>query len=187
MPQKLITPWQVLESREIFTAPPWIKLYRQRIRLPDGRVVEDFHLVDFTDYAVVVAETVEGKFIIERQYKHGIGKVSLLFPAGGIARGEDPQVAAQRELLEETGYAAEQWRCLGHFVCNANYGCGSAHIFTARNARQIAQPNSGDLEQMEIMFLTACDVLLAVREGRMSALAGTTAALLALATDTAHP
>jgi ADP-ribose pyrophosphatase len=178
--KKPLAPWELLESREVFAAPPWIKLSRQRIRLPDGREIDNFHYIHLTDYALIVAQTSDGRFIMERQYKHGVGKVSLTPPAGGIAPGEDPLRAAQRELLEETGYEAGSWKCLGRFACNANYGCGNAHVFTCRDARKIAEPDSGDLEEMEIVLLTEEELRRALRNGGIIALGAVAAVALAL-------
>jgi ADP-ribose pyrophosphatase len=177
--KKPLVPWEVLESREVFAAPPWIKLSRQRIRLPDGREIDDFHFIHLTDYAIVVAQVPDGRFILERQYKHGAGKVCLMLPAGGIADGEEPLRAAQRELLEETGCEADAWQCIGRFACNANYGAGNAHIFTCHNARKIAEPDSGDLEEMEIVLLSAEELRHALRDGEIAVLG--TAAAVALA------
>ncbi|MBI5684111.1 MAG: NUDIX hydrolase [Verrucomicrobia bacterium] len=177
---KSIASWEVLEDREVFTAPPWIKLSRQRIRLPDGREIDDFHYIHLTDYTLVVAQVPDGRFIMERQYKHGVGRVSLTPPAGGIAAGEDPLRAAQRELLEETGYEADSWQHLGRFACNANYGCGNAHVFTCRDARKVAEPDSGDLEDMEIVLLTEEELRRAFHDGGIAALGAVAAVALAL-------
>jgi len=100
MSRKAFVSWEVLDSREVFAAPPWIRLSRHQIRLPDGRVVDNFHYIHLTDYAIVAAQTSDGRFIMERQYKHGVGKISLTLPAGDSAAGEEPLRAAQRELLE---------------------------------------------------------------------------------------
>lgn len=177
---KPLVPWEVLEGREVFAAPPWIKLSRQRIRLPDDRVIDDFHFIHLTDYALVMAQTADGRFVMERQYKHGVGRINLTPPAGGIAPGEDPLRAAQRELIEETGYEAGAWQCLGRFACNANYGCGNAHFFTCRDARKVAEPDSGDLEEMEIVLLTEDELRRALYDGNIAALGAATAVAFAL-------
>ena len=143
--------WEILENREIFTADPWVRLSVERILLPDGRVVEDYYQVRLLEYAVIVAQIPDGRVILERQYKRGVGKVTLTLPAGGIAEGESPREAARRELREETGFTSADWRSLGSFVCSANHGCGRAHAFHARDVGLTATPNSGDLEEMEII------------------------------------
>ena len=99
--------WEVLESREVFAAEPWIRLSVQKVRLPDGRVIDDYHQVDFPDYAVVFAQTRSGEVVVERLYKHGVGRECLALPSGLLEPGEEPIDAARRELLEETGYAGD--------------------------------------------------------------------------------
>ncbi|SRR5579883_363386 len=173
-------PWKVLDTQEIFTAPPWIKLSVQKVGLPDGRIVEDYYQIALQEYAVIFAQTADGRVIMERQYKHGIGRVSLALPGGAIEPGEDPLVAAQRELLEETGYVTDTWQSLGCFVGSANYGCGKAHMFIARNAQYITAPNSGDLEEMEIVLLSPETLMTAIRQGEIVVLGAVAAIALAL-------
>jgi ADP-ribose pyrophosphatase len=174
------SPWQILKDREVYAAPPWITVHRQQLRLPNGRIVEDYHQIDLRDYVIIVAQTPDGKYLIERQYKHGVGKVSLLLPGGVIEDGEEPLPAAKRELLEETGYEADEWRGMGVYVSNANYGCGRAHVFIARNARKVAEPHSGDLEDMEILLMDSSELIEAIRAGEMTVVGAVAAVAWAL-------
>lgn len=180
MPNAPHNPWEVLASKPVFEAPPWIQVSRQTIRLPDGRTIDDYHQIALADYVIVVAQTSDDQVVLERMYKHGVGRVALMLPAGAIDAGEDPVDAAKRELLEETGYAASEWKFLGPFVCHANYGCGTAHVFHARNARRVAEPDSGDLEQIETVLLDPLQVVAAIRNGEMPSLGAVAATLLAL-------
>lgn len=172
--------WQVLDDVEVYSSPPWINVHRQQVRLPNGRVVDGFHQIILPDYTIVAAQTADGKFVVERQYKHGIGTVSLLLPGGVIDHGEEPHNAAKRELLEETGYKADDWQEIGVYVSNSNYGCGRAHVFISRNARKITEPNSGDLEDMEIVLMDAPGLLRAVRSGKFMAIGSVAAVWCAL-------
>ncbi len=175
-------PWEIVATREVYNAPPWLAVSVQTVRLPDGRVVDDYHHVDMPDYAIVYAETSNGSVLVERQYKHGIGKVTLALPAGLIKAGESPLRAAQRELREETGYEAGDWRSMGSFVPNSNYGCGRAHLFRAASARCVTDPNAGDLEDIEIIRMSPADLLQAVRTGEVGSVS--MVAAIAMAT---HP
>jgi len=177
---KPLEPWQVVSSREIYSAPPWIHLFRQTIRLSGGRVVDDYHKIQLLDFAVIVAQTTNGDILVERQYRHGLERVALMLPAGALHNGEDALAAAKRELLEETGYTSDDWNSLGKFTANANYGCGTMHLFTARGIQKISAINSDDLEEMEILFMPPDELFAAICKGEMPALSS--AAAIALAT-----
>lgn len=175
-------PWTVLDSREVFSAPPYVSVQTQRVRLPDGRQVHDFHRIVMPDYALVFPELPDGRLILLRQYKHGVGEVCLTFPAGTLNPGEDPLAAARRELKEETGYEAATWRYYGRYVTHANAFSNAAHLYTAAGCRKTAEPDSGDLEEMELLFMTRAELFEAARrsEFKLTSQIG----MLALAT---HP
>lgn len=162
---KRLDPWTVIDSREVFSVPPHLSISTQRVRLPDGREVDNFYRIVMPDYALVWAETEDGRLIVQRQYKHGVGAVSLTFPAGTLDPGEAPLDCARRELLEETGYEAASWRALGRYVTNANSHGHSAHLFAAQGCRKVAEPDSGDLEEMDLQLMTRQELLDAARRG----------------------
>ncbi len=173
--------WELLESREVFSAPPWIKVLRERVRLPGGRIVDDYHRIVLADCVIVYAQTDDGRVVVERQYKHGAQGVGLSLPAGAIDEGEDPLLAAQRELLEETGYEARTWKFVGRYAVNGNYGCGFAHMFLATGARLVATPDSGDLEHIEVELIDRKHLRQSVENGEIHLLGAVTGILLGLA------
>lgn len=160
---------------------PWVQLSVEQVRLPDGKVVDEYYQIKLPDSVIVFAQTTDGKIIMERLYKHGIGKVSLELPAGLIHEGEDLLTSARRELIEETGYICNDWRLLGSFVVDGSHGCGRANLFIARNVQLVAEPESGDLEEMEIILMTPEEVVSAIHNGDVVSV-GTVAAI-ALATN----
>ena len=162
-----LQPWEVIKTHEVYSANPWVKVTVQEIRLPDGRVVPDYHQIKLQDYVMIFAQAPDGRILIERQYKHAVGKVTLTLPAGTLEAGEDPMTAAKRELLEETGYTSDDWQALGTFIPHGSYGCGQASPFIARNIQKVAEPNSGDLEDMEIIKMHVDDLWKAVQAGEL--------------------
>ncbi len=177
--QKVLRPWKTLKRRKVFTAKPWIQLSVERVRLPDGRVVDNFYQMRFLDCVVVFAQTRVGKVLLERQYKHGIRKVTLTLPTGGVNRGEEPLLAAQRELKEETGYVSNDWQHLGHFAQFGNMGGAHVNMFQALDAEQVTEPKPGDLEEMEIVLRDPAELFEAIRTGEISILNTVTTILMA--------
>lgn len=177
---KVLLPWKTLKREDVFVAKPWIQLSVEQVRLPDGRVVDDYYQMYLPDCVIIFAQTKDEKVVVERQYKHGVRKVTLTLPTGGIAEGEEPVSAAQRELREETGYVSTDWRYLGRFVLMANQGGATIHLYRAHDAQQVAQPeSSSDLEEMDIVLLELDELFKAIREDDICVLSTVTTILLA--------
>lgn len=162
--------WQTLARREVADCRPWVRLWAEDVRLPDGRVIADFAAIDLPDYVVVVALAADGRVVVERNYKHGPRRVCLNLPAGYLDPGEEPLAAARRELLEETGYAADEWAYLGSFANDGNRGCGRGHFYLARGARRVAEPDAGDLEEIAVDLLPLDALARATRDGEVAVL-----------------
>jgi ADP-ribose pyrophosphatase len=173
--------WETLSQTVLLERAPWLRVSAEHVRLPNGYEIEAFYRVEMPEWAQVFALDDSGRATLIEHYKHGAGHVSLELPAGYLDPGETPEEAARRELLEETGQQAARWDYLGRYFVDGNRGCGASHIFLAREARQVAQP---ELETSEIItphHLTLAEVRAAWMNGRIRNL-GTIAAIgLALA------
>ncbi len=187
MPPEATKPraWKVLESRRVYSSPPWCEVDLQRIRLPDGRIVHDYHWLKLPRYALVVCLDRQGRILFLEGYRHGCRCSTLSLPGGLLNARERVLAAVQRELLEETGYVATDWQRLGAFTPHSNSGAGRAHFFLARNAERKAAAKSGDLEETRLVRLTPAQAFRAVREGRVATLSSVAA--LALAFSPAVP
>ncbi|MGA7731738.1 MAG: NUDIX hydrolase [Chloroflexia bacterium] len=159
---------------------PFLRVYMEHVRLPDGRVIEDWPIVGARDYVMVVARNPTGEMLILEGYKHGLGRSSWQVVGGYIEVGEEPLQTAKRELLEEAVYASDDWAHLGTFVVDANRRASWAHIFLARNARPATKPESDDLERTELKWVPVQEAASALSDGRVGIISSAVAIALAL-------
>ncbi len=171
--------WHVRQRRLLLNADPWLRIWADDLTLPNGHEVDGFLGIEMRDYVVVVAVTAKGTIVVERGYKHGPRRVCLSLPAGYLEPGEDPLDAAQRELLEETGYAAPDWETLGSFTNDGNRGGGHGHMYLARGAHRVAEPDSGDLETVSIELKALAELVEATRTGEVAVIGNAAAIGLA--------
>ena len=172
--------WESLTKESILVKKPWFEVFREEVRLPDGKIVPDYYGIEMPHYTAVFAVTVEQKIIVLRCYHHAIGEVTLTMPGGMIEESESPLAGIQRELLEETGYKAKEWKSLGAFIGNSTRGCGTYHLFLATGAYSVQEPDSGDLEELELLLWKQQEVEQALEEGQAKSLGVASILLLGL-------
>lgn len=122
IPENDPQPWLV-ERTEYIHQLPWFTVRKDAIRMESGGVIPDYFVLEYPDWVNVVAVTTRGELVLIRQYRHGLANVHYELCAGVIDPDEDPLVAAQRELLEETGFGGGQWELL--MTLSANPGTHS--------------------------------------------------------------
>ncbi len=107
--------WKVLRRETIYTSK-WINLHQDWVQLPDGSVIEGHHVVDYPRPAVgVVALNAAGQVMLVDHYRFISQERGWEIPAGGVDADEDLEVAARRELLEESGCSGGELSYLGRY------------------------------------------------------------------------
>lgn len=172
--------WHTLACKVLLTFPRFLRVESHTVQTPTGQIIEEWSWVETPDYINVAIVTAEGQWLCFRQTKYGYEGLSLAPVGGYMEAGETPLAAAQREVLEETGYQAEQWIPLGSYRVDANRGAGTAHLFLATGAVKVTDPTADDLEPQELLLLSREEVEQAVANGEFKVLAWAAVMSLAL-------
>ncbi|MFC2085978.1 NUDIX hydrolase [Bacteroidota bacterium] len=138
------------------------------VRLPDGHELEEYHVLEYPDWVCVVCLTEDNRLVLVEQYRYGIDDQTMEFPGGAIDVGEDPEEAARRELLEETGYLADRWSFIGKSAPDPTRHTNWAWFYFASGARKIADQNLDPGENMSVSLMPVVDVLKAAEDGRLT-------------------
>jgi len=124
---------------------------KQRIELPDKSQV-DWFLRKSLGAVVILPLLDNGQIMLQKTYKHGCGEVLYEFPAGMIDKGEIPEEAAKRELLEETGFETQELVFLGKAFPDPTGSNSVHHYFLAKNCKKVAEQELEPAEQIELLY-----------------------------------
>ena len=138
----------------------------------------DIFVFTCPDWCNVIAETPEGEVVFVWQYRHGTDQLSLEIPGGVIDEGEEPIVAARRELREETGYECESIELLSIVEPNPALQNNRCFTYLARGARPTAETAFDDLEDLETVLVPIAEIPEVLDDGSV------THALVAVALET---
>ncbi|MFO7917972.1 MAG: NUDIX hydrolase [Anaerolineae bacterium] len=132
-------PWKVTHS-ERGPALPLFQVRFDRVQNPRNGHTMKAVILEADDWVNVVALTPREKVVVVRQYRFGTRQMTVEIPAGIVEAGETPKEAAIRELREETGYAAREWKYLGYVEPNPAFMDNACHNWLAVDASQVDQP-----------------------------------------------
>lgn len=166
-----------LDSEAVFEGV-LLKVRRDRVRLPDGKTaVREY--IRHPGAVVVVASLPDGRLVFERQFRYPLRRSFIELPAGKIDAGEALLACAQRELREETGYAAAEWTHLGVMHPCIGYSDERIEVFLADGLTEVGDALD-DGEFLEVFTLSVDEARQAVLDGRITDAKTVTALFLAL-------
>jgi ADP-ribose pyrophosphatase len=172
--------WRTRSRRTVLDLSPWVSVETHVVELPNGQVIEDWPWLESRDYVNVVALTEDESFLFFRQTKYAVRGTTLAPIGGYLEAGEEPLATARRELLEESGYEADDWTSLGQYVVDGNRGFGMGHLYVAQSARRVTDPAADDLEEQQLLTLTRAEVEDALLAGEFKVVSWVATVALAL-------
>ena len=138
--------WTVLESEYLFRRP-WLTARRDKVQLPNGNINPEFYVLEYPDWVNVIAVTEDGRFIIERQYRHGIGSTGWEIPAGVCGDGT--------------------WTLSLVSAPNASTSNNHCYSFVATGVRKISDQHLEATEDISVHLKTREEVLELMRSGQI--------------------
>lgn len=164
MPPK---PWKVVASA-------WDRSYRvfslrtDQATSPRTGKTHPFFILESSSWVNVIPLTPKEEVVLVRQYRHGTRSVTLEIPGGLVEVADDPETAARRELLEETGYTAGDVLPLGWVHPNPAILNNRCYTFLARDAVFSGARHQDDREDIEVLLRPLATIPRLIREGDIS-------------------
>lgn len=139
--------WKVSSAREIADCRVFKVREDTSHRESDGES-STFFIIENPDWVNVVAVSREREVLLIEQYRHGSGSMILEIAGGMVDKDEEPEVAAARELLEETGYKPGQLLAIGRSLPNPAIQNNTIHHFLALDCEKVANAAFDDHESI---------------------------------------
>jgi len=168
--------WKTLKSKMILDHY-WCKVRQDEIELPNGQIIDDYFVTIKPEVAMVLPITSSKEIIFVQQYRHAVGEFFLELPAGNFdPTKENAEVAAIRELREETGYIPQEFRKIGTLYDKPSKDTNQIHLFLAENVSKVGEQQLDITEEIEVVLIPIESVLEKIIQREIS-VTGTVAAL----------
>ena len=162
-------PWQTRGSRVVYENP-WIRVREDEVVRPDGSPGV-YGVVSPQNLATgVLAWSAPDEVVLVGQFRYTLGRYSWEIPEGGCPAGEEPLAAIRRELAEETGLAAREWRELGPPVHLSNcFTDEVGHLYEARDLHPCEAGHTPDAtEVLQVRHVRFAEALAMTEDGRIT-------------------
>ena len=158
--------WKVLDSEYLFNET-WLTIRKEKCELPNGKLMPAYYTLEYPGWVSAFALTKEGRVVMVKQYRHGLGVVSTELPGGVIDPGETPQVAIARELKEETGFEFASYEYIGRICANPATSNNYMHMYIAKGGEKVAEQSLDETEDVEVVIYTIDEVKSLLRENKI--------------------
>ena len=158
--------WKTL-SQKYLIEKPWLTARVDKVELPTGAIIDEYYVLEYPDWVNTIAITKEGEFVFVRQYRYAIGKTVNELCAGVIEKGEDPMVAAKRELMEETGFGGGNWQKWMTISANPSTQTNLTHCYLATDVERMDVQHLDQAEDIEIRLFSREEVMEMLEKGEI--------------------
>lgn len=153
--------WTLLDSKYVIQRP-WATLRVDKLQLPNGNIKDEYYVLEYPTWVNMIGITKDNTILFVRQYRHGAGQILIELPAGVVEDGEAPEVAARREMLEETGFAFDSITSICELYANPATSGNLTHTYLLEGGEKVQEQeldSSEDIEVVELSIDEAKDLL----------------------------
>lgn len=145
--------WSTLKSEYLYKTP-FGNLRRDQCKLPNGIVIDDYYVNEYSDWVNAIVITKENQLVLVEQYRHGGGDFYWEVPAGKIEENENLEEGIMREMKEETGYTSrDKPILLGEYMVNPATQDNKITTFLITNAFKSFGQQLDDTEEMDVRLI----------------------------------
>lgn len=167
MHNKDLQPWEKISSEYLYNET-WFTFRKDRVRKGNGQEMYPYYVLEYSNWVNVFPVTTDGKVVLVKQYRYGIGQWSIEVPGGIMDEGEtDPLLAAQRELLEETGYSCGKIIQTSAVSPNPATSTNLCYSFLATGCELTHTQAFDEDEELEVMLVSLEELKQMIRENKI--------------------
>ena len=144
--------WKKLDSKYIIQRP-WATLRVDKLEMPNGNIKDEYYVLEYPTWVNMVAITEDNQVIFVKQYRHGAGQIMVELPAGVVEENEDPEIAARRELLEETGYAFDDISYVCELYANPATSGNLTYTYLLTGGRKVQEQELDPSEDIDMVLM----------------------------------
>ncbi|MFD1164166.1 NUDIX hydrolase [Sphingobacterium daejeonense] len=151
--------WKTIDSKYIIQRP-WATLRVDKLEMPNGNIKDEYYVLEYPTWVNMVAITEDNQVIFVKQYRHGASQIMVELPAGVVEENEDPEIAARRELLEETGYAFDDISYVCELYANPATSGNLTYTYLLTGGRKVQEQELDPSEDIDVVLMDLEDAKL---------------------------